>query len=212
MPGPRAYDFLYRIGLASVLWSNVDRWEIRRLVEDGRCDPANLAPAAGGAPRALELGCGEGGVSVYLAQQGFVTVGVDFSEGALRLARRARERAGLGREQLRFVRGDFTAASIPGVEGPFDLLADYGSLDDLSPEGRRSAAALVDSLSRPGTRFFLYAAVGRREELPRLGYPSRYGPFMVPGEAEELFGERWEVERIPREGYRFIWTYLLTRR
>jgi len=208
----RMYDLLYRLGIARALWSAADRWEIRKLVEGGTCTPARLTPEGRPAPRAIDLGCGEGGVSIYLAQQGFATVGVDFSRAALQLARRARSRAGLTQRQLRFVRGDLTAPAIPGVDGPFDLLVDYGSLDDLSPDGRYRAAALVRTLSRPGSCFFLYAAVGRREELPRFGYPSRYGPFMLPGETEELFGADWHIERIPREGHRFTWTFLLTRR
>ena len=208
----RMYDLLYRLGIARVLWSSAERWEIRRLVEEGPCTPARLTPADRPSPRAIDLGCGEGGVSVYLAQQGFETVGVDFSRAALQLARRARDRAGLSKRQLRFVRGDLTAPALPGLDGPFDLLVDYGSLDDLSPDGRRRAARLVRTLSRSGSCFFLYAAVGQREELPRFGYPSRYGPFMVPGETEELFGADWSIERIPREGHRFTWTFLLTRR
>jgi SAM-dependent methyltransferase len=212
MPTNRVYDLLYRLRMARVLWSSADRWEIRRLVEDGPCAPSRLRPETGRPPRAIDLGCGEGAVSIYLAQRGFETVGIDFSDAALQLARRARARAGLAKSRLRFVRGDLTAASIPGVDGPFDLLVDYGSLDDLSPDGRRLAARLIRTLSRPGSRFFLYAATGQRGQLPRFGYPSRYGPFMVPGETEELFGADWSVERIPREGHRFTWTFLLTRR
>lgn len=206
------YDVIYRLGIARVLWSRVDRWEIRELVEGGGpCDPARLAPASGGRPRAIDVGCGEGGVTIYLARQGFETVGVDFSREALRLARRAAERENLEEDRLRFVQADLTASAIPSVEGPFDLIVDYGTLDDLGPAERRRAAGLIGRLARPGSRFFLYAAMGRREELPRFGYPSRYGPFMVPGEPEDLFGDLWEIERIPREGHPFIATFLLTR-
>jgi hypothetical protein len=58
----------------------------------------------------------------------------------------------------------------------------------------------------------LYAAVGRREDLPLFGYQSRDGPLMVPGEPEDLFRVLWEVERIPQAGHPFIATFLLTRR
>lgn len=209
--GPRVYDFMYRFGLARMFWSTADRWEIRDLVEGGPCDPARLSPAPGVAPRALDLGCGAGGVSIYLARQGFETVGVDFSAAALALAREAAARSDLD-GRLRFVQGDLTQPSIPGIDGPFDLFVDYGTLDDLGPKERPRVARLVDSLARPGSRFFLFAFYGRREDLPRFSFsgPSRSVPVIEPGEIEALFGDRWEIERRPRAGSRFLATFLLT--
>lgn len=215
MAGRRLYDLMYRLGLARAFWSRVDRWEIRGLVEGGRCDPGRLAPPSGGRPRALDLGCGEGGVAVYLAQHGFDTVGVDFSGGALRLAREAAARTGLDEGSLRFVPGDLTAATIPGVHGPFDLFVDYGTLDDIGAGERHHVAALIGSLARPGSRFFLYTFFARHRDLPwfSVSGPSRLAPERLePGEVEALFGDGWDVERIPREGRGFIATFLLTRR
>lgn len=215
MPGSRIYDVMYRAGLARMFWSRVDRPEIRHLVEGGPCDPETLAPPSGGSPRAIDLGCGEGGVSIYLATQGFDTIGVDFSGAALTLARAAATRAGLDGSSIHFVQGDLTAATIPGVEGPFDLLVDYGTLDDLGDEARRGAARLITSLARPGSRFFLYAFYARLRDLPwiSLSGPSRLAPERIePGELETLFGDAWTIERIPREGGGFVATFLLTRR
>jgi len=56
MPGPRAYDFMYRFGLARAFWSRVDRWEIRALAEGGPCDPGRLAPMEGNTPPRREGG------------------------------------------------------------------------------------------------------------------------------------------------------------
>lgn len=215
MPGSRIYDVMYRAGLARTFWSRIDRPEIRDLVEGGPCDPRNLAPPIGGQPRAIDLGCGEGDVSIYLARQGFDTVGVDFSGAALTLARAAAARAGVDRSSLRFVQSDLTASTIPGVEGPFDLLVDYGTLDDLGGEARSRAARLITSLARPGSRFFLYAFYARLQDLPWVSVtgPSRLAPERIePGELEALFGDAWTIERIPREGGGFVATFLLTRR
>ncbi len=208
---PRAgYDLMYRFGAP---WEGADRVELRRLVEDGRCAPAVLA-LPGRRARAVDLGCGAGGVAIELAEAGFDVVGVDFSPVALRKARSAAARAGLDDERVRFVEGDLTADSVPGVAGPFDLLVDYGTLDDLPAAGKRSLARHVASLARPGARFFLFAFAGDPRDLPRfsLSGPSRSFPGLVPGEVEERFGSTFEIEVLEaptRE--RHVGTWLLKR-
>lgn len=211
MPSRRAYDWMYRI---FVPWSKADRFEIRQLVADGLCSPDALLPSKGRPARAIDLGCGEGGVAIWLAQAGFRTVGVDFSPVALAKARAAAARAGLDEDRLRFAEGDLAGDSIPGVTGPFDLLVDYSTLDDLPADERVRMARLVTGLARPGARLFLDAWVGKRDELPHISFvgPSRLSPALQPGEVEDLFEADWQVERLPRPGNRFIADFLLTKR
>ncbi len=78
--------------------------------------------------------------------------GVDFSRVALKKAKMKAAKAGV---EARFVEGDLTAPDIPEVEGPFDLLVDHGTLDDLKSAGRAAMAAMIRRLSRPGSRFLL---------------------------------------------------------
>jgi len=210
--GRRAYDLMYRFGAP---WEGADRVELRTLVRDGRCAPETLRAPGRPVARAIDLGCGAGGVSVELAQAGFEVTGVDFSPVAVRKARAAAAAAGLGEDRLKVVRGDLTADAIPGAEGPFDLLVDYGTFDDLPDAGRRSMARLVADLARPGAKMFLFAFAGRPEDLPRFSFsgPSRAFPGLVPGEAERWFGDAFEVQSIeePRRD-RLIGTWLLERR
>ena len=107
------------------------RSELVALVGSGRVTRERLAPG-----RAVDLGCGAGANAVFLAQTGFDVVGIDFSPVALRKARRASLAAGMS-EHVRLVRADLTAQRLPGVEGPFDLLVDYGTLDDLATSAIR---------------------------------------------------------------------------
>jgi SAM-dependent methyltransferase len=205
-----AYNLMYRFGAP---WEGADRIELRRLVEDGRCSPAALAPP-GRRARAVDLGCGAGGVAIELAEAGFDVVGIDFSRVALRKARAAAVRRGLDGDRLRFVEGDLTAGEVPGVAGPFDLLVDYGTLDDLPAAGRQAMARYVASLARPGARLFLFAFAGDPRHLPRFSFsgPSRSFPGLVPGEAEALFGPTFRVEALDvpsRE--RHVGTWLLER-
>lgn len=209
--GRRAYDLMYRFGAP---WEGADRVELRELVADGRCAPETLRRPGAPVARAIDLGCGAGGVSLELAQAGFGVTGVDFSPVALKKARAAADRVGLGPERVRFLAGDLTAGSVPGVAGPFDLLVDYGTLDDLADAGRRAMARYVTGLARPGSQFFLFAFSGRLEDLPRMSFggPSRAFPGLVPGEVEDLFEPAFRIEVLQaptRTSH--IATYLLER-
>lgn len=193
--GRRAYDLMYRFGAP---WEGADRVELRALVRDGRCSPETLRRPGAPVARAIDLGCGAGGVSLELAEAGFEVTGVDFSPVALRKARAAAAARGLGEDRVRFLAGDLTSGRVEGVEGQFDLLVDYGTLDDLPDAGRVAMAAYVTALARPGSRFFLFAFSGRPEDLPRFSFsgPSRSFPGLVPGEAERLFEPAFRVQVI----------------
>jgi len=209
--GRRAYDLMYRFGAP---WEGADRVELRQLVADGRCAPETLRRPGARAARAIDFGCGAGGVSLELAEAGFVVTGVDFSSIALAKARHAAERRGLGPERVTFLAGDLTAGHVPGVKGPFDLLVDYGTLDDLPDPGRHAMARYITGLARPGSRFFLFAFSGRHEDLPRMSFggPSRALPGLVPGEVEDLFEPAFRIEVIePPTRTHHIATYLLER-
>jgi SAM-dependent methyltransferase len=200
------YDLLYRVGAP---WDGPPRPELVRLVEGGAMTPARFPPG-----RALDLGCGTGANLRYLARHGFEATGIDFSPVALTVAREraAAEAAG---SVIRFVEGDLTAHRIPGVEGPFDVLIDYGTLDDLDPVGRRAMASLVASLARPGAAFLFWCFWARRADLPRFSLtgPSRMIPVIEPGEEESLFGESFTIERLPEpEPQAHSACFLMTRR
>ena len=190
MPPIWFYDLMYRWRAP---WEMGARAELMALVQAGRVTPERLAPG-----RAVDLGCGAGANAVFLALAGFDVVGVDFSSVALRKARRASIAANVA-ERVHLVRGDLTAPDLPGVDGPFDLLVDYGTLDDLSPIDRRAMAETIVRLARPGSIFVLYAFYAARADLPRfsLSGPSRIAPGLEPGEDVTLFGDAFEIERLP---------------
>jgi NAD(P)-dependent dehydrogenase (short-subunit alcohol dehydrogenase family) len=125
------YDLLYRFGAP---WDGPPRADLVRLVESGVVTPTRLAPG-----RAIDLGCGTGANVRYLAEHGFDAVGVDYSRVALEIARKRAADAGTP-ASARFVEGDITADRVAGIEGVFDLVLDFGTLDDLDAGGRRSIA------------------------------------------------------------------------
>lgn len=81
-----------------------DRYASADKVWSGKVNDALVQTVSDLTPgRALDLGCGEGGDAIWLAQQGWNATGVDISETAVSRATAAARRAGLGENQIRFV-------------------------------------------------------------------------------------------------------------
>jgi hypothetical protein len=99
---------------------------------------------------------------------------------------------------------------MPDVTGPFDLLVDYGTLDDLRGRDRRAMARTVLRLSRPGSVFLVWCFYDEVRWWRRRG--ARF-PGLRPGEERLLFGNDFDIERLssPPAGSGFA-CLLLTRR
>lgn len=183
------YNALYRIGAP---WEGGVRENLVDLVKENRITPTEQK-------RVIDLGCGSGTCSVYLAEQGFDVTGVDFTPIALRKANQAATEAGVT-DRCRFVRGDLTGRTIPGVEGTYDLLVDFGTLDDLTGQDRLEMAENFRRLSHPGSLVVLWCFYSNPEGLPLFRYSgvSRFLSGLRPGEEQELFGDDFEIERLPQ--------------
>lgn len=108
------------------------------------------------AGRALDIGCGPGNESIFLASRGFKVVGIDISTSAVRSARRRAERAEVNCE---FVVCD--ALDLPFGQATFDFVLDRACFH-FAPEGKRSS--YLESLDRvltDGGKYVLYAASER---------------------------------------------------
>lgn len=201
MVGARVYDWMYRY------WAPWDKVGLRNdlvdLLDSDRVDPDRF-------PRVIDLGCGTGANVVHLAGLGYEAWGVDFSEVAIR---KAEKRATAADVAARFVIGDLTAAAIVGVDGPFDLILDFGTLDDLRGEKREAMARTVTRLSRPGSLFLEYCFYGVTEDLPRFSFKgTSQMSHIAPGELEELFGAEWDIEPFATYDRWKIGVFLLTRK
>lgn len=85
----------------------------------GRPNTSLVAEAAGLPPgRALDLGCGQGGDAIWLAQRGWTVTGVDVSATALAVAAEQAAAAGVA-DAITWERAD-VGGSLP--DGPFDLV------------------------------------------------------------------------------------------
>ena len=81
--------------------------------------------------RAIDIGCGTGTNVVALASAGWSVTGVDFAPRAIQLARQKVSQAGLRAELL--VRD---AATLQGIDGPFDFALDLGCFHGIPRSGQ----------------------------------------------------------------------------
>jgi len=184
-----------------VPWDVGPRQELVELVESGRIAPG----------RAIDLGSGTASNCIFLAQHGFDVTGVDFATSAVELGRTRAQEAGV---QVEFIVDDLT--DLRHVSGTFDLLVDYGTLDDLKPKDRDLYVQNVLPLTHPGSLFLLFGF-----EWPARWWERPFHSRMALdlGETERRFGEHFEIERIAgtRVPNFSQWppghaTYLMTRR
>ena len=140
---------------------------------------------------ALDLGCGEGGDAVWLAQQGWTVTGVDLSATAIARGRAAAADAGIPAERLRLVSGDLATWT---DDGRYDLVT-ASFLHSWPVEIPR------DAILRRAADFV--APGGRLLIVSHAGAPSWADPAMVHGhvfptpESDlavlELEPNRWRV-------------------
>lgn len=100
--------------------------------------------------RALDVGCGNGRNSIYLASKGFHMRGVDLSEQAIAWAR---EMSAQKSQQVQFVCGSIFE-NVPAARS-LDFVYDSGCFHHLPPHQRRQYAALVANALKTGGHFGL---------------------------------------------------------
>lgn len=166
------YDLMYRFSKPN--------WE-RDIVPP---QVAALVEQHGGQGRALDLGCGTGMHSIYLAQRGFSVVGVDFSPKAIALARDKACRAGAA---VDFQTGDVTRLDF--LREPFEVVLDVGCFHGLDAAGRARCAGHLARLTRPGSTFLLWA----------FDPSSHRGIAVTQQEAQHCFAPHFAVIRIEHD-------------
>jgi SAM-dependent methyltransferase len=168
------YDFMYRFRRPP--WdTGITPPEVVSFVERREEKPG----------RALDLGCGTGTNSLYLARHGFQVVGVDFSPKAIALARIKGRQTGL---PVEFVSADVTRLDF--LKESFDLILDIGCFHGIPPAARYQYARNIARLTHPKSMYMLYAF------SRSSGGPGLFGAGVTQEEVKELFSPFMELRRI----------------
>lgn len=129
--------------------------------------------------RSIDIGCGEGELSGYLAEQGFTATGIDISNAAIARATT---------KYARTTGASFAVHDIcesPPAGGPFDVVIDRGCLHQIAAEDRPVYRRNLLGMTRAGARMILFVRAFRdgvpfghpaeRDELTRT-YVDAVGP------------------------------------
>jgi ubiquinone/menaquinone biosynthesis C-methylase UbiE len=170
------FKLMYRLGFTP--WDEHPlATSLRNLIEG---DDA-LPPGA-----ALDIGCGTGDSSIYLAQHGWRVTGADFVPKALD---KARAKAAAKQVAVDFVQADATKLSSEGVGTDFTLIIDNGCLHGMSNDDRDAYVREVTAVAGQGARLLIVA-------FPPGSFPVRG---IDPADVEARFSQGWKLLSAGRE-------------
>lgn len=138
--------------------------------DSGRPDihlPGVLESHGIGKRKAVEIGCGTGTNTIWLAQQGFEMTGMDIARNAIA---RAEEKVSAAGVDAHLFVGDFLIDQVPGA--PFQFVYDRGVFHviDASEDRSRFASRVAELLVPDG---MWHSLVGSTDGPPRESGPPR---------------------------------------
>jgi SAM-dependent methyltransferase len=143
--------------------------ELTRVLDDGQIVGHTV----------LELGCGSGTNSVFLAERGFQVAGVDVAPLAIE---RARELADRKSVQVEWIVGD--VCNLPRLGKTFDVIFDRGCYHCVRRDNLQGYLQTLEKCTHPGSQYVLLA--GNANETREWG-PPRVHEHELRAELEPLF-------------------------
>ncbi|MBY0285978.1 MAG: class I SAM-dependent methyltransferase [Mycobacteriaceae bacterium] len=148
--------------------------ELATLIEQGKIRGA-----------VLDAGCGEAAISLYLAERGFTTVGLDQSPTAIELARAEAAQRGL-------TNASFEVADISdfgGYDGRFDTIVDSTLFHSMPVELREGYQQSIVRAAAPGASYFVLV-------FDRAGMPDGPANPVTEDELREVVSKYWTIDEI----------------
>lgn len=134
----------------------------------------------------LDAGCGEAATSLYLAERGFTTVGLDMSPTAIELARAEAAKRGL--TNASFEVADISAFT--GYDGQFGTIVDSTLFHSMPVEAREGYQQSIARAAAPGASYFVlvFDAAGMPADGP--AHP------VTADELRDIVSKYWEIDEI----------------
>ncbi|MGQ4599519.1 methyltransferase domain-containing protein [Nocardia sp. R6R-6] len=136
----------------------------------------------------LDVGCGEAAISLYLAERGYTTVGLDLSPTAIELARAEATRRGLASASFEVA----DISSFTGYDGRFGTIVDSTLFHSIPVDSREGYLQSIARAAAPGASYFVLV-------FDRAALPDAPEPGPSPVTADELraaVSKYWVIDEI----------------
>ena len=133
----------------------------------------------------LDAGCGEAATALYLAEQGFTTVGLDQSPTAIELARAEAAKRGL--TNATFDAADISAFT--GYDGRFGTLVDSTLFHSMPVELREGYQQSIIRAAAPGASYFVLV-------FDRTTMPVGAANPVTEQELRDVVGKYWVIDDV----------------
>jgi 2-heptyl-1-hydroxyquinolin-4(1H)-one methyltransferase len=133
----------------------------------------------------LDAGCGEAAISLYLAERGVTTVGLDQSPTAIAMAKAEADRRGL-------TSATFDVADISdfgGYDGRFGTIVDSTLFHSMPVELREGYQRSIVAAAAPGASYFVLV-------FDRTGMPDGPANPVTEDELREVVSKYWTIDEI----------------
>lgn len=133
----------------------------------------------------LDVGCGEGTISLDLATRGYTTVGLDLSPTAIDLARAVAAKRGLSNATFDVADiSDFT-----GYDGRFGTIVDSTLFHSIPVEARAGYLQSIVRAAAPGASYFVLV-------FDRATMPDGPANAVTDDELRDVVSKYWEIDDI----------------
>lgn len=112
--------------------------ELMNLIDNGEIKPC----------KAIDIGCGEGFYSIYLAKKGFEVMGVDISEKAISLAKQNAIKHGV---KVKFIPID--VLNLDKINNKFDFALEWALMHHIIPKQREKYVKNVKNILNKGGKY-----------------------------------------------------------
>ncbi len=156
--------------------------------------------------KALDIGCGEGFYSIYLAKKGFDVTGIDLSENAVRSAKQNAKKENV---KIKFIAMD--TSELSKLNKKFDFILEWALLHHIVPKKRKKYAKDVEKILNKGGKYLSICFNNQNSDFGAEGKNLRTIPkgAAMPEGTKLYYSSLEEVKELFKEHFQIIETKLI---